>query len=333
MIIEASIGKSRRGRPRSEQREFAISRAQDHFAVERPMTLRHLWYLLLSDGTIKLSKKSAAKARADEDKRHYNNLSSWIVDARMEGVVPFSAIVDGLRESIKPSSWSGLEEFGDAVRQAYRKDLWARQTDYIEFWFEKDAIIGVIENIATKYDVKMRPLRGQSSLTFLHQAAAEIAAVKKPVFIYYFGDHDPSGYGIEDSARERLQSLLYKLAPAADAKIIVEFGNEGDEDEAPHNVGLVCWERLGFKYRDLARTDIMPLEAKVSDNNYQKFIDRFQDARAAELDALPTDEIRNRMQRTIEAHINMPAWKRLQRTEALEKESVDAVFAKLGRKA
>lgn len=337
-INDTSVVKSRRGRPRGLRRTDTVARAQDHCERERPMTLRHLWYLLLSDGTIKLSRKSSPSKRAKEDAKNYRDLSQWIVDARMEGQIAFASIVDGLRTSIKSSSWSGLKSFAKTVRETYRKDLWARQSDYIEFWFEKDAIIGVVEDIAEEYDVKMRPLRGQSSLTYLHQAAFELAQIQKPIFIYYFGDHDPSGYSIEDSARNRLQSLLWTLAPlgSKNQKVILDvakFPSDYDADDSTHVAGIIEWERLGFKHRDLNRTDIIPLEAKQSDTNYPKFLTRFDgDSRAAELDALPTDVIRARMEQTINDHIDQAAWKRLQRIEKLEKESVEEIFAKLGRK-
>ena len=78
------------------------------------MTLRHLYYLLISAGAIENSMKS------------YQALGRIISVARRRGEIDYSSLVDGTRSTVKPSSWSGLADFGDAVRQAYRKDLcWA----------------------------------------------------------------------------------------------------------------------------------------------------------------------------------------------------------------
>jgi hypothetical protein len=274
----------------------------------------------------------------------------------MEGAVAFRSIVDGIRESIKPNSWTGLEDFADTVCEVYRKDLWQRQEDYLEFWFEKDAIIGVIEDITRKYDIKIRPLRGQSSLTFLHDAAWELSRIQKPVHIYYFGDHDPSGYSIEDSARERLDDLLFRLRENGDygkRKYLLDLTRDAEHGDTPWNESvhdyeskgywdddtaktIVYWRRLGFLPRDFTtdfefedgeHREILRLEAKRSDLNYKKFVERFGGSAAAELDSLPMSEIRNRVEQTILSHIDKAAWVQLQKTEELERESFNAAMA------
>jgi hypothetical protein len=299
------------------------------------MTLRHLFYLLISDGLLENTDKA------------YHNLSDWICDARMEGVVPFESIVDGIRHSIKPASWSGLEDFTDTVRDAYRKDLWQRQPHYIEFWFEKDAIIGVVEDITRNYDIKIRPLRGQSSLTFLHDAAWELAQIQKPIYIYYFGDHDPSGYSIEDSARERIEALLKQLG---NDKILIHQNRHErkpwdqsyiDSDEGGLKDLFIYWRRLGFlpadfetefDFEDGSQHQVLQLRAKRSDKNYEKFVARFGSDDAAELDSLPMAEIRARVEKTILSHINQTEWTALRDIEKLERESFNEAMAKIGGK-
>ena len=86
--------------------------------------------------------------------------------------------------------------------------MWEQQKEYIELWCEKDAIVGVIEEITREYDVMVRPLRGYSSLTFIHHAAEQLKEITKPITIYYLGDHDPSGYDIERSSRASLNSMM-----------------------------------------------------------------------------------------------------------------------------
>lgn len=262
--MEASLNNSRRGRPQSDKRLAVVTAARQYLDPEHPMTCRHLFYLLVWDGTLQ---------NKDED---YQKLLKWMVAARMEGEIYFSSIVDGIRESIKPSSWTGLEDFTETVRDAYRKDLWQRQSDYIEFWFEKDAIIGVVEDITRRYDIRIRPLRGQSSLTFLYEAASEFSRIEKPIFVYYFGDHDPSGYSIEDSARERMEELLKRVFDGC--RRVVEYGLED-----------------------------FPKEYEPS--------------------KYPMDEIRERVENAILAHIDADEWAALQKTEELERESFNAAMA------
>jgi hypothetical protein len=87
--------------------------------------------------------------------------------------------------SDKPSSWSGLADFAGSVTYAYRKDLWARQNDYIEIFVEKDAMSGVIRPITREYDVKLNPIRGFGSETFLWSIAEESKQIEKPIFVYF----------------------------------------------------------------------------------------------------------------------------------------------------
>ncbi len=289
-IKVASHGNSQRGKPRSDRRLAVVKRAIEHLDPDEPMTLRHLYYLLLSDGLLDSA-----------DPTEYDRLSGWMVTARMESPNNdlFEAIIDGTRVDWKPSSWSGLADFTETVQDAYRKDLWEQQKDYVEFWFEKDAVTGIVRPIAQKYDVRIRTLRGQSSTTHLYEAAKVISQVEKPVYIYYFGDHDPSGYFIEDSAFKRLDMLLERFDC---------FFPE------------IHRKRLGFLPQDFKLPGILPLKAKQ--NKFRAgFIERFGSENCAELDALDSATIKGRMEQAILRHIDLPAWRGLQAIEKIERES------------
>jgi hypothetical protein len=282
---------------RDGQTLAVIEEANQHLSSYRPMTLRHLFYLLVSSGTVQPTKNG------------YKNLSRIITTARERGEVDYESLVDGLRSSIKPSSWSGLEDFADTVAAAYRKDFWEAQADYVELWFEKDAIVGVVEDITEKYDVKVRPLRGQASATFMYQTAKELARIKKPIHIYYAGDHDPSGYSVEDSALTRLLEMLQS-----------NFGKTYDDLKDNFR-----WHRIGFNASDFKAHGIRALDVKRNDPNHAKFVAQYG-TEAAELDALPPDELRQRVEDSILCHIDAGEWTKLQDIEAMERESFNAVL-------
>jgi hypothetical protein len=54
--------------------------------------------------------------------------------------------------------------------------------------------------------------RGYPSLSNLHSAAEALEAEDRPAFLYYFGDHDPSGL---DTTRT-VEKGLREFAPEAD---------------------------------------------------------------------------------------------------------------------
>ncbi len=65
--------------------------------------------------------------------------------------------------------YSGFDTVADFVNDGpeyyYRKNLWPSQNSYVECWFEKGAIMSVVERLHTKYQVTMRPFRGHASRT------------------------------------------------------------------------------------------------------------------------------------------------------------------------
>src|SRR5690242_9524006 len=88
--------------------------------IERPMTHRQLYYRLVSTGALR------------NDQKEYKRLGSVMTRLREAGDVPRTWIVDHVRSTLKPSSWTGLADFADTVRDAYRKDFWASLDHHVE---------------------------------------------------------------------------------------------------------------------------------------------------------------------------------------------------------
>jgi hypothetical protein len=91
--------------------------------------------------------------------------------------------------------------------ETYRRAVWDRMPVRVEIWSEKDAIAGILVDVTGRWDVPLMVVRGYSSLTYLYTAAEEAKAVGKPIHIYYFGDHDPSGLDIERFIQRELRGF------------------------------------------------------------------------------------------------------------------------------
>ncbi len=249
---------------------------------ERPMTLRALYYRLASAGHLPATDQG------------YNRLKRLMARLREAGEVPVTGwLVDRVRSTLKPSSWSGLADFGDTVRHAYRKDLWARMPHHIEVFVEKDAIAGTIQPVTYEYDVALNVIRGDVSISFAGEIAALWAEVEKPITVYYLGDYDPSGFGIEAELRDKLARYS----------------------------GKECtWVRLGVTAGDFLDFNLMPLPVKKSSRS-AAFV-REYGTDCAEVDALPPGELRQRVQTAIESHIDQDRWERLKRVEQLEQQTL-----------
>ena len=160
----------------------------------------------------------------------------------------------------------------DGPEYYYRKNLWPSQNSYVECWFEKGAIMSVVERLHTKYQVTMRPFRGHASRTYCADIAKDFALVDRPITVYYCGDHDPSRYAIPRSGESRVRKIL-------------------SEDYAGLSADFT-FVRLGFKPEHFERHKLesWDVEQKKDDVNYKWFVDNFGE-KCAEIDAIPPDEL------------------------------------------
>lgn len=255
---------------------------------EHPCTLRGLFYRIVSTGLL-----------PNTDKEHYKRVGRILTTLREAGTVPFSWLVDNIRTTLKPSSWSGLADFADTVRDAYRMDYWERLPEYVHIICEKDAIAGVLQPVTRKYDVALSPIRGYVSLSFAMEIADQWSRIEKPISAYYLGDYDASGFDLERDAREKMERYCHR-----------EFE----------------WHRLGVNEEDFELFDLIALEPKTTDRRAAKFM-REHGSKCAELDALPATELRRRVEDAISAHIPDGTWEKLERVEELEKESWSSLLA------
>jgi hypothetical protein len=261
--------------------------AVDILATLHPLGVRGLMYQLVSTGWV--------PSTADN---YYEQVDRLTIVLRERGVIPFEWIVDELRVRVKPNSWSGLSDFGDTVRDVYRKNFWEHLPTYIEFVVEKAAMAGTLQSVTDAYDVALNPIRGMSSISALHSVAMLWREIDKPIHAYYLGDHDPSGLKIEADAREKL---------------------------ARYSGRSFTWERLAVLPEDFDIFDLLRLAPKQEDSNLRAFLaNGYYDC--AELDAIPPDALRERVHAAIEQHIPADEWARLQRVEDAERASLQRFF-------
>ncbi len=165
--------------------------AREVLAEEHPMTVRQVYYQLVSRQVIENSRSA------------YQAVSTLLVDARKAGLIPWEWLEDRTRRPRGASAWDGLADFAVTVRGAYRRDVWVEQPVYIECWLEKDALSGIFEEALHPYGVTLNVGRGFDGWDSIRNAALRYRA-KRNVTVLYFGDFDPSGEDMARSLRERL---------------------------------------------------------------------------------------------------------------------------------
>jgi hypothetical protein len=254
---------------------------------QNPVTLRGLFYRVVSTGYL-----------PSTDEQHYRRVGRIVTRMRRCGIIRYSWIVDSIRSTLKPSSWSGLADYADTVQSSYRKNLWSRQPSYVHVFCEKDAIAGVIHPVTSEYDVSLSPIRGYVSESFAYEIAMQWQEIDKPIYAAYLGDYDPSGFDIERDLKAKLENL------------------SGRSFE---------WTRLGVNREDFESFNLVRLRPKKTDRRYSKFADNHGED-CAEIDAIPSNALRGLVSEFIESHITQSEWIKLQEIEAIEREGFNRVL-------
>jgi len=148
------------------------------------VTLRQLFYRLVSDGTIR-------NTRAE-----YSQLSSRTAVARREGWFP--DLVDRTRQIVVPAAWASPQAAKEALREQYRRDRTEGQPYTVYLGVEK---AGIVEQLRSWFDVPLGvpilPLGGYHSETFEREVRDHAGRYERPSVLLYAGDLDASGEDIE----------------------------------------------------------------------------------------------------------------------------------------
>ena len=128
-----------------------IKVVEDYKAMEITMTLRQLYYQLVSQNIV------------PNVQRAYKNLGSLLSKARLGGFVDWDAIEDRVRQPNLPSQWQSIQGIVDAAVRGFRLPRWADQPYYVELWCEKDALASVLEPVTDELHVTQMINRGYSS--------------------------------------------------------------------------------------------------------------------------------------------------------------------------
>lgn len=190
-------------RPRRTKAEIERIREAmvETLRAEKPMTVRQVFYRLVSKGVI-----------AKKESEYKDTVGRLLTEMRRSREIPFGWIADATRWQRKPKTHSSLASMLRRTADTYRQAIWDLQDVYVEIWLEKDALAGVLYQATAKWDVPLMVTRGYPSLSYLHSAAEALEAENKPCHLYYFGDHDPSGVDIP----VRVEADLKTFAPGAE---------------------------------------------------------------------------------------------------------------------
>lgn len=246
------------------------------------LTLRQLYYQLV------------ARAVIPNLQEEYSKLGRVVSDGRLAGLISWDAIEDRGR------NLRGYEVFGSpaeamsaAVRE-YKIDMWANQPWRPEIWVEKQAMEGVIGEIAGQLRVDFFATKGYNSQSEQWRAGMRMAGyIKKgqrPV-IFHLTDHDPSGLDMTEDLKRRLE--LFAGVP-------------------------VLVQRIALTSTQVHQFAPPPNPVKKTDSRMAEYVRKTGLNMCWEMDALPPDVIQRVIRDAVMQLREQAAWDEMAEQEAID---------------
>lgn len=256
-------------------------------AEEAPTTARHVFYKAVAEGLI--PKTEAA---------YKGIVIRLLTKLRRSHEIPYRSISDNTRWTLNIRSHGSMNEALEDMARGYKRNLWTDADSRVEIWCEKDAVAGIISETASKWTVDTMVFRGYPSLTYLSNLTEDIEEAGVPTFVYYFGDHDPSGVDIE----RFVTKTVCEMAP--DVEIHVK--------------------RLAVTPAQIEEYDLPTRPTKTTDTRSKGFA-----GDSVEIDALDSATLQKFTEDAIRSHLDDGEVERLLLVEQQERETLAAVARSL----
>ncbi len=302
---------TKRGRGRAAATVELLGHAVDVLDGSRwAMTLRHLHYVLVSRADAGLL------AGYDKSDRSYNRLKRVMRDAREDGTVPWSRLVDHARVVDAVRTFDGIRGLLDDAQRFYRADLMRQQPVTIQIWAESDSVGSVVAQVARRYTIPTFIGRGYTSRGYVMDAARDIVAAGragKGVVILHVGDHDPSG---EDIFRDLEETLRLYVVSADFGQPVAHCRRGMSRVDVEDATDWVTIERIALTPDQIADYGLPYRPVKTSDSRAGSFTGRG----AVEVEALPVDALLGIVEDEIESWIDPAALETAKLAEQSERE-------------
>ena len=285
----------RRGRRGSDEIETIRVAIDAILTDDYPQTVRQVFYQLVTRGTIEKT-----------EKEYQGVVIRLLSEMRLDGRIPWDWIVDESRRTRITQTFDNISDALQDTAKFYRRSALRECSDYLEIWSEKEALAGIIYDVASDYDVPVVVSKGMPSLTQVFGSFLNIkhaGRAGKNSYIYQFGDHDPTGCLIPKSIENRL----------------CEFCDE-------HGIDPPVVERSALTEEQVERHRLPTRPTKRDGNTHAKDFE----GDSVELDALPSSELRALVRECIEWHINPSALETLREAEQSEREILEQLAGEYG---
>jgi hypothetical protein len=219
--------------------------------------------------------------------------------AREEGIIDWSWIVDETRELECVPTWSDPDAYVRIAMKSYRRNFWEQQPVRVEVWSEKGTVRGVLQPILDQYGVGFRVIHGFSGATTVHDVAQD-GGDDRQLIALYVGDYDPSGLFMSE------RDLPERIA---------RYG--GDH---------VLIRRIAITLDQTTDLPSFSAASKKKDPRHAWFVANYGE-QCWELDAMDPNDLRACVEAWIKYEIEPEAWDRCETVQAAEQASLKEVLS------
>lgn len=257
------------------------------------LTLRQLYYQFVARGLI------------PNRQAEYNRLGNIVNDARLAGLIDWNHIVDRTRNLRDLPHWNSPAHAIKDMTMYFGIDKWKDQPARIEVWIEKDALLGVIENVCNDLDVPYFSCRGYTSQSEMWGASQRFVNYLhdgQTVHILHLGDHDPSGIDMTRDIEDRIELFIAHHAVWGD--IVPGITSSEAFEWTCENFSV---ERIALNMDQVEQYNPPPNPAKLTDSRSSSYVSIHGDE-SWELDALPPDALADLIRDGVAQHRDEDAW-------------------------
>lgn len=282
-----------RGRRTRAEMEWVKFRLYLLALEERPSTVRGMYYRMVSKGFL------------PKDDRAYNLVQQTLLRMRRDGLLPWRWITDSSRRVWGHARFGDTASYMDYVATNYRKDYWHNSPVNVEVWCEKDAMQGVIAPVVLEeFGLDLYVSKGQSSASYLYEAAQAIKDDGRPTVVYILSDFDPAGFRIAEKIEGGLR------------------------EHVPEEQNLTT-SRIAVSYEQVLEYGLVTRGVKKTDKDAAEFMARYGDV-SCELEAMPPTTLRHLLASHLETHMDKNQLRVLKLAEEQEREGFAQMHDLLG---
>ncbi|MDO5706059.1 MAG: hypothetical protein Q4G49_13475 [Paracoccus sp. (in: a-proteobacteria)] len=258
-------------------------------AAQQPVTSRGVYYNLTVLGHVPKTEAGYAAA------------ARTVLDMRRAGVLPYPWIADLSRSVMRPYT---LRDIPDALADAartYRLDMWQDAEVVPHVFLEKRALAGVLRPVTDPRDVPLCPTGGQISETFAYSIVEAMEGSGQALHAFTLFDCDRAGADAHKSLAEKLERFGASMGVPVTVEAL-----------GLHPAQVTAW---GLPTRP-------PKRNTTADA-------RWPYPFAAELDAIPPNDLRKMVQAAIEAFQPPEVFRELREQEAAQREELHQMMQRL----